>query len=58
MADLFYQDDWATIIGKGGDVNMSVKFYDDGQANLYCGDSRAMTEIANETVQVVVTSPP
>jgi len=37
---------------------MSVKFYEDNHITLYNSDCRNMTDLADETVQCVVTSPP
>ena len=37
---------------------MAMKFYDDGQVTIYQGDARFMSELEDESVQVVVTSPP
>jgi len=37
---------------------MTVKFYHDNLTTIYCGDCRRMTELADESVQCVVTSPP
>ncbi|MBA7536050.1 hypothetical protein ES705_28312 [subsurface metagenome] len=37
---------------------MSVKFYEDNHITIYNSDCRNMADLANETVQCVVTSPP
>lgn len=37
---------------------MTVKFYEDLHTTLYNSDCRSMTDLADETVQCVVTSPP
>jgi len=37
---------------------MAVKYWQDNHRTLYQGDARSMSEIPDETIQVVVTSPP
>jgi len=37
---------------------MKVKFYEDNQRTLYHGDCRHMSELPDESVHCVVTSPP
>lgn len=37
---------------------MSVKFYEDNHVTLYNANCRDMADLADETVQCVVTSPP
>jgi len=37
---------------------MSVKFYEDKHITIYNSDCRNMADLADETVQCVVTSPP
>ena len=42
---------------KGGD-DMSVKFYEDNHITIYHGDCRQMSELPDNSVQCIVTSPP
>jgi len=37
---------------------MSVKFYNDPAVTLFNGDCRSVSDLGDETVQMVCTSPP
>lgn len=37
---------------------MSVPIYQDGMVTIYCGDAACMEEVADASVQLIVTSPP